>query len=46
MTTPFKVIVKRLPTGLKHEDFNKSIEAYIPDIQYNYFIPGKSKFFL
>ena len=46
MTTPFKIIVKKLPTALKLEDFLKTIESFTQDIIYHYFVPGKLKFYI
>ena len=43
--TPFKIIVKKLPTNLKQEEFLKTIEKHLSDLQYSYYIAGKSKFF-
>ncbi len=42
---PFKIIVKKLPTNLKQEEFLKTLEKYLSDLKYSYYIHGKSKFF-
>jgi len=44
MTSPFKIIVKKLPTTLKPEEFLKTIDSFLSEILYHYFIPGKLKF--
>lgn len=36
-----KVIVRKLPYNLSEEDFKKTIESYLPQINFYYYQPGK-----
>ena len=36
-----KVVVRKLPHNLSEEDFKKTIEAHLPQINFYYYQPGK-----
>lgn len=36
-----KVIVRKLPYNLSEEDFKKTIESYLTQINFYYYQPGK-----
>lgn len=45
MNSPFKIIIKGLPTNLPSEEFMKTIENYQDDVLHKYYIPGKIKYY-
>jgi hypothetical protein len=39
-----KVVVRKLPHNLSEEEFKKTIESYLPQINFYYYQPGKKTY--